>query len=107
MAHVYSTIWRPTATGEMVLFRYDLNADGSYDMFKYAQDGSGNWDLDNPTAHLGARTSADARPWTFDGQNLTLAAGQPYAEGPLKYAAVTGGIHWTSSKGDRNWSKEP
>jgi hypothetical protein len=92
--------------GSPVLFRYDVNADSSYDMFMYPRTASG-WDFANPIGHLADKASAEARQWTFDGTNLILGPGQSFQEGPMQVKVNGSGITLSSTRGERNWNRNP
>ena len=68
--------------GQSILNRYDLDAMGSYEMFQYSISAQNEVDLGSPVAQLSQIASAQQRTLAYQDGQLSLGAGQDFAEGP-------------------------
>lgn len=95
--------------GNQQLLRYELGADGTYDLLQYNVNAEGEVDLDAPAAQLSRAAAAQQRKATFANGQLLLGAGQRFEEGP--FAASVGrdsaGQPTLNLGGGRIWSRSP
>ncbi|QDU28303.1 hypothetical protein ETAA8_34030 [Anatilimnocola aggregata] len=75
--------------GDEILIRYDFNADGTYDLQQFAVSEDGEVDLNSPIAQLSKKVPAAQRTIAFANGQLTLGAGQRFAEGPMTATVTT------------------
>lgn len=75
--------------GQSVLNRYDLDALGSYEMFQYSISAQNEVDLGSPIAQLSQIASAQQRTLAYQDGQLSLGAGQDFAEGPYTVSLTT------------------
>jgi hypothetical protein len=95
--------------GSQQLIRYELSADGTYDLLQYNVNAEGEVDLNTPAAQLSKIASPQQRSVAYANGQLTLGAGQRFAEGP--FAASPGrdsaGQPTLGLGGGRVWSRSP
>lgn len=75
--------------GQSVLNRYDLDAMGSYEMFQYSISAQNEVDLSRPVAQLSQIASVQQRTLAYQDGQLSLGAGQDFAEGPYTVSLTT------------------
>jgi hypothetical protein len=93
--------------GEQILNRYDLGANGSYEMFQYAISADGEVDLNAPLARLSQVAAAQRRTVKFTNGVLSLGAGQTFAEGPYNATVNGSTLTLTDSTETRTWTRNP
>jgi hypothetical protein len=93
--------------GAQILNRYDLGANGSYEMFQYAISADGEVDLNAPLARLSQIASAQQRTVKFTNGVLSLGAGQSFAEGPYNTTVNGSTLTLTDSTETRTWTRTP
>lgn len=102
-------VWyEDTREGDTLMVnRYEIKADGSYDMQAFDRLADGTFDLANPVDNLGAVVPASARQYRLAGSKLFLAEGHPHAEGPLELKAEAGKMLVTENGVVRVWKRTP
>lgn len=93
--------------GEQILNRYDLGANGSYEMAQFAISADGEVDLNAPLARLSQIASAQQRTVKFTNGVLSLGAGQSFAEGPYNTTVNGSTLTLTDSTETRTWTRNP
>lgn len=93
--------------GEQILNRYDLGANGSYEMFQYTISADGEVDLNAPLARLSQVAAAQRRTVKFTNGVLSLGAGQSFAEGPYNTTTNGSTLTLTDSTETRTWTRTP
>lgn len=75
--------------GQRVLNRYELDAAGSYEMLQFSISAQNEVDLSSPVAQLSQIASAQQRTLAYQDGQLSLGAGQEFAEGPYTSSVTT------------------
>lgn len=102
-------VWyEDTREGDVLMVnRYEIKTDGTYDMQAFDRAADGSFDPANPVDNLGAAVGPEQRQYRLTGATLFLAEKFPHREGPLQLKVEGDKLLVTEDGVVRIWKRTP